>query len=65
MGTLEGVKLLEIVIAFLLPPVAVWMKKGFNSQVLIALVLWLLGHIPGVIYALWVISQPDDRVVLP
>ena len=65
MGTLEGVKLLEIVIAFLLPPVAVWMKKGFNSQVLIALVLWLLGHIPGVIYALWVISQPDDRIVLP
>ncbi|HTK63203.1 MAG TPA: YqaE/Pmp3 family membrane protein [Pseudonocardia sp.] len=56
-------KLLEIIIAFLLPPVAVWMKKGFNSQVLIALVLWLLGHIPGVIYALWVISQPDDRVV--
>lgn len=63
MGTLEDVKLLEIIIAFLLPPVAVWMKKGFNSQVLIALVLWLLGHIPGVIYALWVISQPDDRVV--
>jgi uncharacterized membrane protein YqaE (UPF0057 family) len=62
-GTLEDVKLLEIIIAFLLPPVAVWMKKGFNSQVLIALVLWLLGHIPGVIYALWVISQPDDRVV--
>jgi uncharacterized membrane protein YqaE (UPF0057 family) len=65
MGTLDGVKLLEIIIAFLLPPVAVWMKKGFNSQVLVALVLWLLGHIPGVIYALWVISQPDDRVVLP
>lgn len=65
MGTLEDVKLLEIIIAFLLPPVAVWMKKGFNSQVLIALVLWLLGHIPGVIYALWVISQPDDRVIVP
>jgi uncharacterized membrane protein YqaE (UPF0057 family) len=31
--------------------------------VLIALLLWLLGHIPGVIYALWVISQPDDRLV--
>jgi uncharacterized membrane protein YqaE (UPF0057 family) len=58
------VKLVEIIIAFLLPPVAVWMKKGLNGQVLIALLLWLLGHIPGVIYALWVISQPDDRVML-
>ena len=57
--------LLEIIIAFLLPPVAVWMKKGFNSQVIIALVLWLLGHIPGVIYALWVITRPDDRVIVP
>ena len=56
-------KLLEIVLAFLLPPLAVYLKKGLNKQVFIALILWLLGHIPGVIYALWVISQPDDRVL--
>jgi uncharacterized membrane protein YqaE (UPF0057 family) len=64
-GTLGSVKLFEIIIAFLLPPLAVWMKKGFNNQVLIALVLWILGHIPGVIYALWVISRPEDRVIVP
>jgi uncharacterized membrane protein YqaE (UPF0057 family) len=58
-----SVKLVEIIIAFLFPPLAVWMKKGMNKQVLIALLLWILGHIPGVIYALWVISQPDDRMV--
>jgi uncharacterized membrane protein YqaE (UPF0057 family) len=57
----DAVKLLEIIIAFLLPPLAVGLKKGLNRQVLIALLLWLLGHIPGVIYALWVISQPDER----
>lgn len=60
-----AVKLLEIVLAFLLPPLAVGLKKGLNRQVFIALILWILGHIPGVIYALWVISQPDDRVVAP
>jgi uncharacterized membrane protein YqaE (UPF0057 family) len=53
------VTLLEIILAFLLPPVAVWLKRGFSGKVLIALVLWLLGHIPGVIYALWVISRPE------
>ncbi len=57
-------KLVEIVLAFLLPPLAVGLKKGWNRQVLIALVLWLLGHIPGVIYALWVISQPDEHPAL-
>ncbi|WP_445186323.1 YqaE/Pmp3 family membrane protein [Pseudonocardia sp. Cha107L01] len=58
------VKLVEIIIAFLLPPLAVGLKKGLNRQVLIALLLWLLGHIPGVIYALWVISQPDEQPVI-
>jgi uncharacterized membrane protein YqaE (UPF0057 family) len=65
MGRLKDVTLLEIIIAFLLPPVAVWMKKGLNGQVLIALLLWLLGHIPGVIYALWVLTRPDSRVIVP
>jgi uncharacterized membrane protein YqaE (UPF0057 family) len=58
------VKLIEIIIAFLIPPLAVGLKKGLNRQVFIALLLWLLGHIPGVIYALWVISQPDERPVI-
>ncbi len=52
-------KVVEIVIAFLLPPLAVAMKKGLSRKVLIALVLQLLGHIPGVIYALYVITQED------
>jgi uncharacterized membrane protein YqaE (UPF0057 family) len=51
------VKVIEIVIAFLLPPLAVAMKKGLDKKVLIALVLQLLGHIPGVIYALYIITQ--------
>lgn len=58
-------KLPEIVRAVLLPPLAVGLKKRLNRQVFIALILWILGHIPGVIYALWVISQPDDHVVAP
>jgi uncharacterized membrane protein YqaE (UPF0057 family) len=58
-----GMTLAEIILAFLLPPVAVWLKKGLNHQVLIALLLWILGHIPGVIYALWVISRPDPDAI--
>jgi uncharacterized membrane protein YqaE (UPF0057 family) len=56
-------KVLEILIAFFLPPVAVLLKKGLGKQVLIALLLQILGHIPGVVYALYVITQDDDQVV--
>lgn len=48
---------LEVVIAFFLPPVAVLVKKGLGRKVLIALLLMLLGHIPGVIYAVYVVTN--------
>lgn len=52
---------LEIIVALFLPPLAVFMKvKKLNSQVLVALLLMLLGHIPGVIYALWVITKGNS-----
>ncbi len=40
-----------------LPPVSVAMKKGLSSKVLIALLLQLCGHIPGVIYGIYVVTQ--------
>jgi len=48
---------LEVLIAFFLPPVSVAMKKGLSSEVLIALLLQLCGHIPGVIYGIYVVTQ--------
>lgn len=47
----------EILIAFFLPPLSVAMKKGLTGQVLIAAVLQLCGHVPGVVYALYVVNQ--------
>lgn len=48
---------LEVVIALFLPPLAVAMKKGLNKQVLIAAVLQLCGHLPGVVYGLYVVTK--------
>lgn len=56
-------KVLEILVAFFLPPLAVLLKKGLSKQVLIALVLQLLGHIPGVIYALYVITRDEKQAI--
>lgn len=49
--------IVEVLIALFLPPLAVAMKKGLNRQVLIAAVLQLCGHVPGVIYGLYVVTQ--------
>ncbi len=49
-------KLLLIVLAFLLPPVAVAMKDGIGTSFFINLILTLLMWLPGVIHALLVVA---------
>ncbi|KAG2245405.1 hypothetical protein Bca52824_092716 [Brassica carinata] len=48
--------LCEILIAVLLPPLGVCLSRGCCTlEFLICLVLTILGYIPGIIYALYVI----------
>jgi len=47
-------KVLLIVLALLLPPLAVFLKKGVGKDLLINIVLCLLFFFPGVVHALWV-----------
>ncbi len=49
--------LIEVVLALFLPPLAVFLKKGLSRQFWITIVLTLLGHIPGVIYALMITAD--------
>lgn len=51
------VKTLLIILCFFFPFVAVWLREGFSIRVIIALVLQLLGHVPGVIYGIYRIVQ--------
>ncbi|MDT0690085.1 YqaE/Pmp3 family membrane protein [Salegentibacter sp. F188] len=43
--------MLTIILNILLPPVAVYMKHGFGSALLINIILTIIGWIPGVIHA--------------
>jgi uncharacterized membrane protein YqaE (UPF0057 family) len=52
-GRTRMVKVLLVLLCLLLPFLAVLIKKGPCIQVLWALLLQLLGHIPGVIYGLY------------
>lgn len=47
---------LLVVIAIFIPPLSVWMKRGFTKDFFINLLLFFLGFIPGLIHALYIIS---------
>jgi len=50
-------KILLIIIAILLAPVAVFLKKGAGKDLVINIVLCLLFLLPGVIHALWLVTK--------
>lgn len=50
-------KLVLILLAIFLPPVAVFMKKGAGKDLIINIVLCLLMFFPGMVHALWLITK--------
>ncbi|MCL2915638.1 YqaE/Pmp3 family membrane protein [Shewanella corallii] len=50
-------KILLIILAILLPPVAVFVKKGVGQDLIINIILCVLFFVPGVIHSLWVITR--------
>ena len=50
-------KLLLVIIAILLPPVAVFLKKGAGKDLLINILLCIFFFVPGLIHAIWVVIQ--------
>jgi len=51
--------ILRIILAILLPPVGVFMTVGIGSAFWINIILTILGYIPGIIHAVWVIAKAD------
>lgn len=50
-------KLLLIIIAIFLPPVAVFLKSGVGKDLIINIILCLCFYIPGILHALWVVTK--------
>lgn len=57
MAETEMNKVLLIVIAILLPPLAVGLKTGVGGALILNIILWLLFYIPGLIHALIVVLK--------
>ncbi|MEO1295188.1 MAG: YqaE/Pmp3 family membrane protein [Cyanobacteria bacterium J06636_16] len=49
--------LLRLICAILLPPLGVFLQVGLKPQFWLNVVLTLLGYIPGIIHAVWIILK--------
>jgi uncharacterized membrane protein YqaE (UPF0057 family) len=49
--------LLRIIVAILLPPLGVFLQVGISKHFWINVVLTILGFVPGIIHAVWVIAK--------
>ena len=48
---------IRIIIAILLPPLGVFLQVGFGIDFWINILLTLLGYIPGIVHAVWIIAK--------
>lgn len=49
--------LLLIIIAILLPPLAVFLKRGADGHLVLSIVLTLIFYLPGILHAVWVVLK--------
>lgn len=54
-------KLVRIILAVVLPPLAVFLNSGISSAFFINILLTLLGWVPGIIHAVWVLQKTEER----
>lgn len=53
---------LRLLLAVLLPPLAVFLEEGATQRFWIDVVLTLIGWLPGVLFAFWCLMRPARRI---
>jgi uncharacterized membrane protein YqaE (UPF0057 family) len=49
--------LIRIILSIILPPLGVFLQVGFGKHFWLNILLTILGYIPGIIHAIWVIIK--------
>ncbi|ACB52300.1 hypothetical protein cce_2952 [Crocosphaera subtropica ATCC 51142] len=53
----KNMDVVRIICAIILPPLGVFLQVGIGPQFWINILLTLLGYIPGIVHAVWVIAK--------
>lgn len=48
---------IRVILAILLPPLGVFLQVGLGKHFWINILLTILGYIPGIVHAIWVIVK--------
>ena len=49
--------ILRIILSILIPPLGVFLQVGIGGHFWLNIILTLLGYIPGLVHAIWVIAK--------
>ena len=49
--------IIRIILSVLIPPLGVFLQVGIGTDFWINILLTLLGYIPGLVHAIWVIAR--------
>ncbi|MEM7497312.1 MAG: YqaE/Pmp3 family membrane protein [Pseudomonadota bacterium] len=55
--------LIRIILSIILPPLGVFLQVGIGKHFWINIILTLLGYIPGIVHAVWIIARTGPRTV--
>lgn len=50
---------LRVVLSLIIPPVGVFLTVGLGLHFWLNILLTLLGYIPGLVHAIWIIASND------
>lgn len=53
----DSADLLRVLLSIILPPLGVFLQEGIGTQFWINLLLTLLGYVPGLVHAVWIIAR--------
>jgi uncharacterized membrane protein YqaE (UPF0057 family) len=53
--------LVKLVLAVIFPPLAVLLTSGIGFTLVINILLTVLGYLPGIIHALWVVTKKAEK----
>lgn len=53
--------LLRVLLSIIVPPLGVFFTVGFGGHFWLNILLTLLGYVPGLVHAIWIISSKHPR----
>ncbi len=53
----QAMDIIRLIFAIILPPVGVFLQVGFGLHFWINILLTLMGYLPGIIHAVWIIAR--------